>query len=129
MTTVRGRRGRDRGVASVEASVLMPVVMGLVLLAVQAGLVFHAGHSVAVAAQAGGQDAASLGGTEETGKAAAEAFLARVAGNELHDTAVEVARTEETVTVTVSGRVMSLFPGWKPRVARTVQVPVERWTW
>ncbi len=128
MTKVRAR-SRDEGVATVEASILMPLVMLLVLLAIQIGLLHHAHQSVIAAAQAGGQDAASSGGTVDTGKARAEAFLARVAGNELHDTAVQVSTTGETVTVEVTGTVVSLFPGVQPRVTGTVQVPVERLTW
>lgn len=125
---LRGR-GRDEGVATVEASILMPLVMLLVLLAIQIGLMEHARQSVIAAAQAGGQDAASVGGTVDTGKAEAEAFLARVSGNELHDTAVQVSTTGETVTVEVTGSVVSLFPGLRPQVTGTVQVPVERLTW
>lgn len=127
MTRV-GVRRRDEGVATVEAAILMPLVMLLVLLAIQIGLVHHARQSVIAAAQAGGQDAASVGGTADTGKARAEVFLARVAGNELHDTAVQVSATGETVTVEVTGSVVSVLPGWKPRVGGTVQVPVERLT-
>ncbi len=126
--TVMGVRCHDRGVATVEASILMPLVMLLVLLAIQIGLMEHARQSVIAAAQAGGQDAASVGGTADTGRVAAEVFLARVAGGELRDTAVQVKTTNETVTVEVTGSVVSVFPGMRPHVSGTVQVPVERLT-
>jgi len=120
---------RDGGAASAEASILMPIVMLLMLVAVQIGLVEHARQSAIAAAQAGGQDAASVGGTVQTGQAAAETFLDRVSGNELYGTTVQVSATEETVTVVVTGSVVSLLPGLNPHVTGTAQVPVERLTW
>lgn len=129
MKTVRRRNYGDCGAATVEAAVLMPVVIMLTLLAIQIALWQHARTSVMTAAQAGGMEAASVGGTPETGQARAEAFLTRVEGGMLHDTRVEVTATDETVTVVTTGGVMSLFPGWEPRVHATVQVPVERLTW
>ena len=125
----RDWRRADSGASTVEAAVLMPVVILLTLVSIQTAIWYH-GHTVVLAAaQAAGQDAASAGGTVETGKATAEGFLERIGGNDLHGARIDVTATDETVTVVITAQTTSLVPGWRPRVKATTQTPVERWTW
>jgi hypothetical protein len=70
--------GRDTqgGSAVVEAVLVVPVAMTLVLLVVQASLWAHAAQVVQSAAAQGVQAATDLGGTFADGEAGAKTFLA-----------------------------------------------------
>jgi len=128
----RRRQGRhDGGLSTVEAAVLMPVVVLLVLLSIQAGILYHAHTTALAAAEEGGRTAASTDGTEAAGYEAAQNFLSRVAGDELRDTSVSVHQDDATgmVTTVVTGSALSLVPGWRPHVTATTKTPVERLTW
>ena len=121
---MRLRRRGDTGLTSTELAVLMPVVIALVLAPFQVGLWWHASQ-VADAAARDAVDAAQVAGaTEADGEAAAMRFL-DAAGN-LTRPAVSVARSTDTVTVTVTGRAPRLLPGFDWQVTARASGPVER---
>lgn len=128
MSLMRRVRGGQAGVATVEATVLMPGVMLFTLLAITLALLYN-GHTVVTAAA---QDAAAAvaqgGGTSETARADALNFLAEVANGDLEDVDVTVEVTDQAVTVQVKATTTSLV-GIRPRVTGTARIPVERLTW
>ncbi len=120
----------DRGSATLEITVLFPVVLLLILGVVQGALYYHA-RDVALAAAADGLTAArSRTGSAEQGRRAAVAFLARAGGDDvLHAAQVSAARAGASATVTVTGRAVSLLPGlpgWS--ISQAASGPVERFT-
>jgi Flp pilus assembly protein TadG len=103
-------RNDDTGSATVEVTIVMPIVMLLLLLVVQAGIYFHT-RAVATTAANKGVDALRVAdGTPAAGRNATEQFLARHAPA-LDQRNVEVARTSERAEVTVTGTVDSLLFG------------------
>ena len=120
----------DRGSASLEITVLFPVVLLLVFAVIQGALYFHA-RNVALAAASDGLTAArARAGSGEEGRRVATSFLERAGGRDvLLGAEVDAVRTGATATVAVSGHVMSLLPGlpgWS--VSQTASGPVERFT-
>ena len=120
----------DRGSATLEITVLFPVVLLLILGVVQGALYYHA-RDVALAAAADGLTAArSRSGSAEEGRQAAVAFLERAGGDDvLHGAQVSALRAGASATVTVTGRAVSLLPGlpgWS--ISQAASGPVERFT-
>lgn len=118
----------DAGEATTQFVVVLPVVVFVLLLAVQAALYFHISH-VAGAAAAEGASAASargLSSAEATrrGRDRADA-LVRETGTDLGGpTMVSVSSNE--VHVTVRTRVPSIVPFFPVMAIRTVVEPRER---
>lgn len=105
---------------------VFPAFLLIVLLIVQAALVWHARNIAEAAAQEGLRTARVYGGTSDAGHARAQSFLAQAAGDLLTNTSVTVERTGEQASVQVSGRTLSLVPGLRPRVDAVAAGPVER---
>lgn len=97
----------------------------LVMLVVQLGLFFHARSVMNAAAQDGARAAQVEGATEADARAAAGQILAG-SSNLIEDQAVAVAVGGDTVTVTVTGRVQTVFPGWRGDLTSSASGPVER---
>lgn len=99
----------------------------LLLVAIQAFL-WYAGWNVAQsAAQSAYSVARAHDASAGSGESMAYGFLNSMGGS-LQNPDVAVARGVESVSVTVSGNVLSIFPGLSlPRVSATVEGPVERW--
>lgn len=98
----------------------------ILLFSIVQGAVWYSARSAAQAAAATALNAARTYQSDSSdGIAAGEAFLARksiVSGGR-----VSVSRSDTTVTVTVTGRSVSLVPGLPLEVSSTVTGPVERW--
>jgi Flp pilus assembly protein TadG len=110
---------------SVEAAILLPLLLVIFLATVQLGTIFYA-RAVASSAARQGLDAARVvDGSEVTGTTAARQFLQQVSAG-LRNPAVTVDRRAGEVTVTVAAEVMSLVPAWRPEVSVAVSAPVER---
>lgn len=120
-----GRRGSERGSALIEMVIVFPLFVILLFSIVQ-GAVWYSARSAAQAAAATALNAARTYQSDSSdGIAAGEAFLARksiVSGGH-----VSVSRSDTIVTVTVTGRSVSLVPGLPLDVSSTVTGPVERW--
>lgn len=102
--------GED-GSVSVELVVATPLLLLLLLAAVQAGVWWHAVH-VAESVAAHALAAARVeGGTAAGGRAAGERVLAQLAGPLLAGADVEVERTPDTARVVVTGTAPVVIPG------------------
>ncbi len=123
-TRARPRWG-ERGSASVQMVVIMPVMFGIAFTGLQAGLFFYGRCAALSAATTGARAAAAEGGTTAGCQQAAAAFLAGL-GDVLTTTHVQCSRTATTVTVQISGSTLSVIPGWTPRVAQEAVQQVER---
>ena len=112
-------RADERGSASVELVVLMPLLLLILFSGVQGAVYYHASTLALAAAQEGARAA---------GTSAATAFVTDTAGDSLSSVAITGSRTAVTVTITVRGSSLSLVPGWTPTVERSASLPVERIT-
>lgn len=116
----------DRGFATnVMVVLLVPLTLGLVLMSVQTVLWQHART---IASDRANQTAA-LVAAGEVGPAEADAELTANL-NALPDLAnveVDVARTDQLVTVSVSGDARGILAGTRTRIRLTSATPVEGW--
>jgi Flp pilus assembly protein TadG len=126
--TTRHRPRDERGSATVELAVAMPVVMLLLMLIVQAALYFHT-RAVATTAAHKGLDAARVEeGAADDARTATETFLDRNASG-LENQTVTVARSGDNAQVSVSGQVVSLVFGVDLFPLRvTARAPIEQVT-
>lgn len=120
--------GRQRGSATLEAAVIYPVVLLLVLLAVNVALWFHARNLALAAAQEGVRVGRAYGSSPEAGRAAAERFAQEVGSSFLLSPSISVTRGEDTVVAMVRGQAISLVPMFTITVGQVAQAPVEKWT-
>jgi len=115
---------------SAQVVLVIPVVILLLMLAIQAGLYFHA-SSIAGAAAAEGAAAASVARlpsevAARRGQQAAEDLVIE-AGGQSRAVAL-VAINTETVSITVEALVPRIIPFFPSSVRRTVIEPRERFT-
>jgi Flp pilus assembly protein TadG len=124
----RGRgRSSERGSASVELAIVMPLLMLLLMVVVQAGIYFHT-QAVAATAARKAVDAARVdGGSADSGTRTANEFLAE-SGRALGHRRVSVTRAGAVATATVTGRVESELFGVPFSVTVRVSAPVEQVT-
>lgn len=121
-------RADERGSASVELVVLMPLLLLILFSGVQGAVYYHASTLALAAAQEGARAAARENATLAAGTSAATAFVTDTAGDSLSSVAITGSRTAVTATITVRGSSLSLVPGWTPTVERSASLPVERIT-
>lgn len=119
------RRRDERGLAAPELVVIMPLVMLIFLTLVQWSVQLYNDRIVHAAAREAAVDAAAWEGTEADGRQTANEYL-EDSGSDLSNTDVDVSVGATEVTVTVSGDVMTLLPGFTKRVSATATVPRER---
>lgn len=120
------RPHNERGAATTETVLTVPVVMLLVLLVVQFGLWFHASHLAEAAAQEGVRAARVSGGTAQAGHDRASGFLIAHATSLLDNATVEATRADDITRVEVRGTLASIVPGVHLPVRAGAQSPVER---
>lgn len=121
----------DRGAATVELAVLLPVFLLLFLAAVQVGLWWYARNLCLTAAQQGLQIGRTVSATPADAQDAATSFLARAGADVVSDPVVSTAgTTATTVRVQVSGTVIKVLPipGVELRVTQGVEGAKERFT-
>jgi len=121
---------RDRGDASTQVILAVPVIVMLLMLTIQAALVYH---SSAVAHAAAARGASTASGAEFAGLAAAVSGVYAASdtvnelGSELASTPT-VAMADGMVTFTVSVKVPRVAPFFPSVITRTVVEPLERTT-
>ncbi|WP_409493948.1 TadE family protein [Amycolatopsis sp. cmx-11-12] len=111
-------------------AVLFPLVLLLIIAAVQGGLWWHA-HSVASqAAQVGVDAGRPVGATQSTATAAARSFADRAGRGVLTTPEVHATMTADIVQVAVSGTAVRLLPipGLDIEVEVVAQAVKERFT-
>jgi len=128
MKATRSSRADERGSASVELVVLMPLLLLILFSGVQGAVYYNARTLAMAAAQEGARAAARENATLAAGASAAAAFVTEVAGDSLTAVTVTGSRTPVTATITVRGSSLSLVPGWTPTVEQSASLPVERIT-
>jgi len=119
---------RERGSVTLEAVLVYPVTLLLVLLAIHTALWFHARNLALAAAQEGLRAARVHGGSLSDGKATAERFIRQAGGSFLTSAKIGVERSADTVVVRVSGQAVGLIPLVSPAVEQVARAPAERWT-
>jgi Flp pilus assembly protein TadG len=122
-------RGRDRGMSTVEAVLTVPVMVAMVLGIVQAALWWYAHQVAETAADQAARSAAAYSSTGPAGASRGTDYISAVDPHEdtLRDHQIHITRTATTVTVRVTGQVVSLVPFLSPDVHVTLTAPVERY--
>lgn len=129
----RRRRG-DAGVSAVELAVIAPALIGLIFLVIQAGLYLYARNVVDSAARYGVRTTREYNPKftkqdfEDNGKRAAEEYTRQIAGKSVSGVTATATRDElnNRVTVTVTGKSISLIPFFDVTVHATHRGPIER---
>jgi len=114
----------SNGSTTVEAAIVVPVLMVLLLAAVQMCLWVFADEAVQSVASHAAVVAAGTGGTAVLGQEAGQASAAQLAGPVLENPVVAVVVVgDSSVEVEVAGHVESILPWWRPTV-RAVRMAV-----
>jgi hypothetical protein len=128
MAARRGRvlRADQRGAATAELVLAVPLLMLLILLVAQFALYMHAAH----VAQAAAAQALSVtrveGGTAADGQNAADQMLAQLASGPLRHPSVSVSRDAVAARVQIQGEVTAVIPFLHLTASGTADGPVER---
>lgn len=118
----------DGGFSTLEAVVVIPVVVIVSMIVVQMVMVWHARNVAEAAAQDGLRVARGYQATGPQGQAAAEQYLDSVAGHMLVSRSCTADRTGSTVVVRVNAQVMSVVPFGSFTVQESATGPVEAFT-
>ena len=121
-----GDRGGDRGSVTLETVVLMPLVLLIIMLVVQAGLWMHATHVAQAAATRAASSAAAYQSSAAAGHDAGAQTLAAIGDGVLRNPQVSVTRTATEVRVEIVGTAATVVPGITWTVHAVVVRPVER---
>jgi hypothetical protein len=103
-----------------------PLLMLLIVLAIQVGLWALGQLGTQHAANHALQTARADSGTAAAGRQDATAILQQITGAFIHDPTVVVTRTADTTTVTITGHAPAVF-GVSLQVRTTVSAPTERY--
>lgn len=104
----------------------MPALLLLVFAVIQFALYAHAQHVALAAAQEGVAAARAYQATDQAGHDRAADSLDRLGPTILRDTAVDVARTPDEVTVTVRGHAASILGIFGFEVREQARGPIEK---
>jgi Flp pilus assembly protein TadG len=126
MALQRWRRRDDRGDATTEVVLAVPVMLLLVMVVIQAGLWFHGSQLVEAAAQEGVQAGRADGGSAAVAERRAREFIVRLSPSIAGSAEVHATRTPETTRVVVTGRVQQVVPGLRLGVTGAAEAPTER---
>lgn len=108
----------ERGDASTEAVLLVPIVFLVLLLAVQFAAILHAGNVATAAAAQGAAAAAAHGAGAVDGERASKLAAVELGASLDDEPIVSVDLREATASVSI--RVPQIVPGFPQRVTRTV---------
>ena len=120
-----GRRD-DEGSVTLETVVLMPLVLLIIMLVVQAGLWMHATHVAQAAANKALVTAAAHDSSAAQGRTAGQQSITALGQKVLLGPNVAVDRTATTVTVSIGATAPAVVPGLHWRVRASAVGPVER---
>jgi Flp pilus assembly protein TadG len=128
-TSSRTSGDDERGSVSIELVVLLPALLTLIFLGVQAALIDRAQSVALAAAQEGARAASAETGSSSDGLNIATQFVAEAGGDDfLIDATVSSDRGASAAIVTVRGRSLSVIPGWRPTITQHASRPIERAT-
>ena len=116
----------DRGSASAQVVIMLPVTFLAFFLVVQFAMWSHATHIAQAAASHGLAAVRAHGGSPADGTASARNVLADLGGGPLRDTNVDCERGSETALVRISGTAKQVVPFLSLPVHAEAAGPVER---
>ncbi|MEU6720739.1 TadE family protein [Nonomuraea sp. NPDC046802] len=119
---------RERGSATLEAALVYPAILLLVLLTMNTALWFHARTLAMAAAQEGLRAGRSHGSSPSAGQTTAERFIHQAGGSFLTHPKVAVTRDTDTLEISVSGQAITLVPLLTLTVTQVARAPIEKWT-
>jgi hypothetical protein len=120
-------RLRDEETGEVTSTTLIfPVVLFMVLLAVQFALGYHAKSVLSAAAQEAARAAQAADARPGDGERVANEFMAANAARLVHDLDVDVADDRDRVHVALAAEVVSIIPGVPLRIHADADGPSER---
>ena len=122
------RHHGDDGMAPIEAAIIFPVVLLMIMTIIQVGVYYHARDTARTAANGAALAAAAEDGTVEQAVTAAQDRIDRAGGTSLlQGTRTWAERDDETLTVHVTGHALTFVPGLPDlSVDVSVAAPVER---
>lgn len=121
------RSEHDRGFSTLEAVVVIPVVVIITMLVVQYVMLWHARNVTEAAAQDALRIARGYEAAAADGQAAGTEYLHNAAGKLLENFTVTVNRGATTVSVHVHGTVSSVLPFGTYTVDEYASGPVEKY--
>jgi len=121
----RARPGSERGAATAELVVAMPLLLLLLGLIIQGAVWFHAAHVAQAAADRALDTARGYQASAAAGQDQGLASVAALGPNILLDPQVTVTRTATQVTVRITARTPSVVPGVSLPVTVVRTAPVE----
>lgn len=116
----------ERGDATVEAVLAVPVLLLLIMTVIQFGLYFYAQHTVTAAAEEGVRAPRLEGGSATDGEATAADFMAQAAPALVENLRTSATRTDDRAAVEVRGTVHAIVPGLTLTVHARAKGPTER---
>lgn len=119
-------RARERGSATIQVVLTMPLLGLLVFGIVQFALYFHALQIAQTAADEGVTAARVEGASDTDGRDRSDAFLAAMAGGALHDEQVVVQRDARSVRVDVTGTAEQVVPLLRLGIEASATAPIEQ---
>jgi Flp pilus assembly protein TadG len=123
---LNGVSGNERGAATVEAVVVFPVLLLLVMVVFQFALWYHASALATAAAQDGARAARAEGATAQAGLDRANALLDQTGRSIVQGRRVLVSRTAATARVEVRGTCIPLVPGLRLPIDAVAESSTER---
>lgn len=117
---------KEQGASTLEFVLTMPLLLLFLMLTVQFALVAHAQSGAQAAADEGAAAARAFDGSSRQGRARAERYVSELAGDMFTNHTITSSRSSTEASVTVTGVVISLVPGFHPTVTRSSTGPVER---
>jgi Flp pilus assembly protein TadG len=118
------KRDTDRGEATTQVVILMPLLIFLVVLGVQTAIYFHAANVASAAASQGAAAGAPLGSGAGDAEAAARQTISDLAATA--GASPVAAESTDFVSVTVEVRVPHIVPFFPDAVRRSAIEPRER---
>jgi Flp pilus assembly protein TadG len=123
----RWRAEDEQGSSTVEFVIGASLMVFMLMAIMQMAIYFHMRSVATTAAHHGLDRVRVVNGTGASGIAAANEFLDQ-AGRSLEARSVDATRTQQTATVTVTGRVIAVIPLLDLHVSVTLEAPSERVT-
>lgn len=120
------RRRSEGGFTTIEFMIVVPVLLLMLMMVIQAYLRIDAQRVAQAAAEEGAAKARQVGGSEQEASDTAYDYARRLSEGSLNGVHVSVNRGPEQATVTVTGTAVSLVPGLDLSVTQTSTGPVER---
>ncbi len=109
----------------VEAVIVIPVLMVVLLAVVQCALWAHAGQVVGLAASEGDRTARSMNAGPAAGVARARSIVSGPGGDLASSDVVSEILPGDLVRITVTGRAVAILPGLSLPVSSAVVGPIQ----